>query len=423
MSFRGLYHVIFMYLFTAFSLLMGQDEMMYKDIALPYIHDESIRLDMPEDSSRFVALFGKINRIKHGSSEQLHIIHIGGSHVQAGAMTDRLRRHFSGLLPEELIGDRGFVFPYTIAGYNNPSDYKVDYTGQWKGCRSAYRKHDCHWGLAGLSAITTDPVASITVKPAHHIYGSHLFDRCRLYFQDSEAAYQIEVLNWECPVQVTLDSLHGFIEWQFDNDQRNVEILIRKLDITDTVQTFSVMGLQFLKDSPGITVHGIGVNGAKVSSFLRCDDLSRQLCLIEPDLIIFGIGLNDVYMPNGRFKPESFREDYEALLQRIDECPQKPALIFLTNNDHYYRKRFANKNNYKSNMVFYDLARAHDGAIFDLFNIMGGLQSMKKWRDDDLAKSDLIHFKSKGYHIIADMIFDAFERQYINFALPEKHSK
>ena len=50
-------------------------------------------------------------------------------------------------------------------------------------------------------------------------------------------------------------------------------------------------------DKSGVKYHSIGVNGASVPSYLRCDYLMDQLKLVKPDLVIFSIGINDAYEP------------------------------------------------------------------------------------------------------------------------------
>ena len=58
--------------------------------------------------------------------------------------------------------------------------------------------------------------------------------------------------------------------------------------------------------------------------------------------------------------------------------------------------------------MFYRLAKETDGAVWDLFDIMGGLGSMTKWRDAKLGQSDRIHFTPAGYILLGDLFFNAF---------------
>jgi hypothetical protein len=57
--------------------------------------------------------------------------------------------------------------------------------------------------------------------------------------------------------------------------------------------------------------------------------------------------------------------------------------------------------------VFFSLAKKHNAAVWDLFSIMGGLESILHWKAAGLAKSDLVHFTTVGYKLIGNLEFDA----------------
>ena len=67
-----------------------------------------------------------------------------------------------------------------------------------------------------------------------------------------------------------------------------------------------------------------------------------------------------------------------------------------------------NRNGLLAREVFYRLARATDGAVWDQFEIMGGLESMDKWRQDKLAQNDRIHFTKAGYELLGTLFTSAF---------------
>ncbi len=64
--------------------------------------------------------------------------------------------------------------------------------------------------------------------------------------------------------------------------------------------------------------------------------------------------------------------------------------------------------------VFYRLARDVDGAVWDQFEVMGGLSSMERWYKASLARVDRVHFTSDGYclvgNLFADALLDALQR-------------
>ena len=82
--------------------------------------------------------------------------------------------------------------------------------------------------------------------------------------------------------------------------------------------------------------------------------------------------------------------------------------IFITNNDTYFKKRSVNKNVLAVQESMYRLAEVHDAGVWDQFEVMGGLQSIVKWQQYDLAKKDRIHFTGTGYALAGNLFADAF---------------
>jgi hypothetical protein len=50
-----------------------------------------------------------------------------------------------------------------------------------------------------------------------------------------------------------------------------------------------------------------------------------------------------------------------------------------------------------------------------MFQVMGGLNSIKDWQKNKLAKNDLIHLTYDGYNLIGDLLFEAFMKSFINY--------
>ena len=59
------------------------------------------------------------------------------------------------------------------------------------------------------------------------------------------------------------------------------------------------------------------------------------------------------------------------------------------------------------------LAKEYDAALWDLYDIMGGLGSMQRWQNHSLANSDKIHFTHQGYILLGDMLFNALITDYL----------
>ena len=152
-----------------------------------------------------------------------------------------------------------------------------------------------------------------------------------------------------------------------------------------------------------------------MESYLNCLDLERDLRLVKPDLVIFGIGINDAAADT--FTQEKFIRDYDALIEVIHRISPDCALLFVTNNDSYKkvsRKKYeVNPNGLLAEEAFIELGRKHNGAVWDFFDIMGGLKSMQKWQDEGIAQKDKVHFTSSGYMLIGDLLFNALMDRYM----------
>ena len=189
--------------------------------------------------------------------------------------------------------DNILSFPSQRVAPNNPSHYIVRSRGNWTYCLNAVRwETDKRMGLAGAAITTNDSTATVRILTKER-YPSDFppdydFNKVTIIgFSETEnvtpvVSYNDTILHgqydeWKSTYTFSLPSFTDSICIKFDS----------------VPGEFTLTGILLENDMPGISVHGVGVNGARVSSYLRCDDFERDLELIRPDLIIFGIGIND----------------------------------------------------------------------------------------------------------------------------------
>lgn len=361
--------------------------------------------------------YEKLDSVVFLGQGNVSIMHIGGSHVQAGVFTQQFRDDLLSI-GDSLMGGPYFLFPFTAGGTNNPSHYVIHSTGEWVYTRNAVRKEtDKRMGLAGAAVTTSDTAASIQIV-ARERYPSHLpptyefnkvtligfsevgdvvpvlgfyDDTLRADYNDTLATYTFVLPDYTDSVCVFFDSIAG---------------------------EFTLTGVLLENDLPGISVHGVGVNGASVPSYLRCDDFERDLDLIKPDLIIFGIGINDA--AENDFNKETFKQNYAELISIMQRVNPDCALLFVTNNDSFKRKRVKKKRVYEVNHnalavqeAFMEIAEDYGGVVWDQFDVMGGLKSMQAWEKAGLAQKDKIHFTHEGYKLVGDLLYNALITDYI----------
>ena len=126
-----------------------------------FAHFEENEITFPSgDSTAFVRFFKKLDTLFFLGD--VNIVHIGGSHVQSGTFSNRMRRNLLSMR-YGIEGGRGVVFPFSVAKSNTPSSYYSSYTGKWSYCRNAQAKTPLRMGLTGMAAATSDTSATVTI--------------------------------------------------------------------------------------------------------------------------------------------------------------------------------------------------------------------------------------------------------------------
>ena len=384
---------------------------------LKFAHFERNRLIFPGDSLAMERFFDKLDSVIFLGEGNVSIMHIGGSHVQAGVFTQQFRDNLLSI-GTDLIGGQNFVFPFSAGGTNNPSHFRVSSTGFWDYCRNAVHKEtDKRMGLAGAAITTSDSIASVSIVSRERRITelSPIFEFNKVTVVGfSETENVVPVIGYQG------DTIKG----RYNEHQSSYTFQLPTY--TDSIciffeampGEFTLTGVLLENSMPGISVHGVGVNGARVSSYLRCDDFERDLSLIRPDLIIFGIGINDA--ADKDFEVKNFKRNYNQLIQVIKRVNPDCAILFVTNNDSYKREKVKRKTVYKVNPngkivedAFMELGKQYNAAVWDQFDIMGGLRSMQDWEDAGLAQKDKVHFTSSGYKLIGDLLYNALISRYI----------
>ena len=91
----------------------------------PFIRYEANQLHYDSTSASMQLFLRKWHRVTTTGQGSVNIIHMGGSHVQAGVFPNQVRTNLLSSHPS-LVGGRGMIFPYSAAAKcNNPDDYKV----------------------------------------------------------------------------------------------------------------------------------------------------------------------------------------------------------------------------------------------------------------------------------------------------------
>lgn len=358
----------------------------------------------------FEAFFRKLNDLITKGDKQLHILHIGDSHVQADIFPGEMRKRLKAF-EKGIEGSRGFIFPYSLAKTNNPPDYKVSSTANWERCRNVTRSSVCELGIAGINISTSD--SSFNIKIQFIGSGGHnsSFNRIRIYHNIRDVGYDFMVKNYQGSFKKRINLSEAYTEIIMDEYLSSVELFAYRCD--SEREALVLHGVFLGNDDPGIIYSSLGVNGAEAASFLRCSLLEEQLRSLNPDVLIISLGTNEAYARD--FKPDRFFTSYDSLLRIVRKSLPEAAIIITTPGDSYRNRRYSNPDNIKAVDVLFLLAFEHNAAIWDFYTVMGGLNAILKWQQKGLSNADRLHLNRNGYLLQGELFYDAFFKSYDDF--------
>lgn len=408
-------------IFALWALLLifvgGASEALAQDTTL-YVPVENLRQCVMVNQSKLITddasintlvpFFKKLDNVVKKGQGNVNIWHVGGSHVQGGSFSQRVRSNFA-VKVNRGFASRAILFPYKLIGTNGPIDYKVSGTGTWTKAKCTERSPRYDMGISGVTAATSSPGATIT-------------------FELSSGG----AIDWTTRKITVLGTPHGKVVPYIVVGDNSIECERRgsnddgflfkvpggcnsftvKFHGMGNGNSFELRGVIVDNDRPGVTYWASGVNGAATSSWLRCSLLEEELKFVTPDMVIFGIGINDAHTPN--FKPEKFKANYQQIIDKIKAVNPECHFLFVTNNDNLM-KNAVNPNTEKVEKAFIELAHENNGSVWNLYKVMGGFGGSKKWVASSLMQKDHIHFTRAGYHLVGDMLYNAIIEQYLNY--------
>lgn len=373
------------------------------------VHNKKSVLHCPANCIALDGFYRSLDSLLLYGGKGVRILHIGGSHVQADILPHRLRLNFAAL-GYNITASRGVLFPMHLCKTNASPYYTITATGTWDYTTLMNHRLPLQLGLTGMAALTTD-TATLNIRLNNHSDEHWNFNTMHILGAASSDSVQIYTILDGDTLYALPDSIDGYVLTL----TQPTDTLLLHFDVPEN-NRFILNGLLPANDAPGVSYYSIGVNGAAVPSWLNTN-FEHQLRLIQPQLVIFGIGINDANVPYGKFDTAVFKAGYNELIRRIHLVSPNCAFIFITNNDCYTNlgrrhRSSPNRNTLLAQQAFYELARQHNAAVWDTYEVMGGLGSSNQWRDSGLMRRDRIHFSTDGYKLIGDLLFNAIIERY-----------
>lgn len=367
-----------------------------------------------ENSPNFEKLFYDIQQMVRYKDRKLNFYHIGGSHIQADIYSNMMREQLLSYWPG-LPGERGLIFPFDLAGTNNPWNYGFSSPNKWKGYRSTVHRPDSvFYGVMGMALSNTDSISSVTFNYKKTTVTPPI-DHVRIYHNKGKMPFQVVFDEETSPVlRQTHNEALGYTDTYFKKEVKSFTVSFERFSdsllLADTItsKTLFLYGFHLMNKRPGISYSTIGVNGAGLYTYLDNIYFEEQLMENPPDFMAFSVGTNDANTTYARFRPEIFRKNLESMMEKVYATNPNCAILLTVPNDAFYMKKTLNRNVARERDMIIELAKKYQLPVWDFYGMMGELGSSKIWNKYGLMRADLVHFTAEGYKLKGNMFFESF---------------
>lgn len=342
------------------------------------------------------------------NSQVVSIVHLGDSHMQAGFFSvtfmNKLQERFGS-------AGRGLVVPLRLAKTNEPYDYLIRSKSRWNRSSCIQRVHKFPIGLGGLSIQTNDLDFSFEIKSAVNKNVNHSFNKITIFHHPFAPELQ--------PID-SLEFQHHETNSPYVSSillDKKVNHLYLKPKVYTAKDSAIYYGFNLENGESGILYHSIGINGAQFRHYANIDNLSTQIEILSPDLFIFSLGTNESY--RGRLIESRFFAEIDRILKPLKEKSPNAKIIITTPSDCLNSStsipRASNPNiNHVCNALI-KYANMHNYAYWDLYSVLGGINSAKTLVENNILSRDGIHFKKDGYELLSELLYNAFINKYNDY--------
>lgn len=352
------------------------------------------------NSESLAPFYSQLADLENNKSGKVSIVHIGDSHIQADFLTGEVRKRLQSTFGN---AGRGFVFPYKIARSGGALDVRFSYNGSWQYCDIIRKPEQCNIGVSGFT-VTSSPTSRFTIDVISKAETQSAFTKIT-FFDNNGSFLPSKVSGHFQPIKENDQTVI-----YFDEPQDSLEF--KPAYSNNTMPELQGMILE--NEQPGILYHAMGINGSTVSQYLRSNESEKQIAELNTNLVIISFGTNDAYKSGSKFCSSCIKDQYRELINRIRGRNSDLSILLTTPPDHFYQRKYSNQNVEKIRNSILELALEENVAVWDLYEIMGGRNSIISWKNDMLARRDLIHFTKDGYRMQGDMLYDALMHHYRN---------
>jgi len=390
---------------------------------LDSIREAKKKLLFVEESNPPLNNFFKV--LETANKRKVRVMHYGDSQIECDRITGYIRNE----LQKAFSGSGGGLFP--IVQVSPKQFVNTTYSENWKrysgfGRKDTAIKHMKYGALMNFSRFAPlKPVDSVQYegwvtisKPRRSYQLTKTYQQLKIYYGNvkGQVTYQV-LVDGKMHLADTLvaGALLDKIYLELKSTPEEIKVVFRGNDSPD------IYGIS-LEGTQGIVVDNIPLRGSSGTLFKKQNRalLSAMFEELAPSLILLEFGGNTVPYIKSQEECLNYGRWFKSQITMIKRMNPEATIILIGPSDmsikvktEYYTHPYLTH----VRDVLKEAARESNCMFWDMYEAMGGLNSILAWIDADppLAAPDYTHLTSKGARKISKMFYEQLMDKYATY--------
>jgi hypothetical protein len=267
---------------------------------------------------------------------------------------------------------------------------------------------------SSLAKSTTEQEAWIEIAPSPSAYSrARAYNNVKMFYTSCVKPCKLTVYQNNKIIHedsLITDGKHHVVSLSFPSTPGKLKYVF-KSTVSPSISNFSLEG------DYGIQVGNIAMRGSSGKIFGYMDQmvLGNTYADLDAELFIMQFGGNSVPFFRDSSSVRAYARDFQKQLKTLQKLRPSATIIVIGPSD-----MSRNVDGIWETYPFLPYcvqqmkAKCVDIGVgyWDLYNAMGGQNSMPSWVEKGLAGGDYIHFSPRGASIASQLFFDAFSAEY-----------
>ena len=342
-----------------------------------------------------------VDALKKSKREKVHIAHYGDSQIEgdlvSGDLRESLRKEFGG-------GGAGYL-ALTSQDISFRVTTKHEYpANKWKtGSVFMGNEYGFPYGISGESFVP-NAGAYVSYTALKRYRSTSKFKEIYVFYSDAKGDHFKAVLDNKAQ-DVKLNKGRG-LQMAEITSPGSVRSLKLEFPQNESATYYGV----FLEDGNGVYVDNFPLRGNSGEDLQKIPEgtVKDFNKMRDYKLVIFQFGKNAMSGNYLRYEREMLK-----VIEKFQAAMPNTSFLLISVQDSGFKTTPRMMNLLKTQM---NIAKSADIAFWNLFEAMGGANSMSKWvkNNPPLASADHTHFNLQGAQIVGDMMAEALIDLYNN---------